>query len=141
MKNTGKASEEEFERRWKALGKRAFLYRFEDQGDLHGLNKKVVLSRCKPADYLVVVDGEKHFAEVKSSSDRTAFRFSQIRETQQGFARLITAANGGYFLYVHHVETDFWALLPWQIIQNRMAREKKSIPWSEMEAYQWNTPT
>lgn len=135
LKNTGKAAQEEFDERFVRLGKNAFVYEFEDQAALTGLNDKAVRSRAKPADRVVIVNGRTFFAEIKSTHSKTGFAFSMLRPTQVGFAKMVTAAGGDYRVYVKNMTTGEWFQIPWLTIAST---RQKSLSWARLkEAYTW----
>lgn len=128
-------AEEEFEARYRALGKSAYLHRLVDAAEVHGRTGRIGLSRAMPADYVVVHDGVTHFAEVKSSKDKTAFRFSLLRDKQSAAARMILAAGGGYLVYVKSHVREMWFRFPYALV---LSTTKASIPWAELESYVWH---
>lgn len=134
MKNTGVPAEVEFRARRKGRG--VYIYEFEDQKALVGLNKgKSLGSRAKPCDYIVIDNGQVIFAEVKSSHDPTAFRFSMIRVTQHGFAKLITHAGGRYHVYIKNMATEEWFCVPYEAIAECV---KQSMSWAVLrQHYPW----
>jgi len=136
-KNTGKPSEQEFERIWKKLGKGAWTWRVVDAAEVRGRTGKIGYTRAAPSDYIVANQGV-HFAEVKSSQDPTAFRFSLLRTAPSAMAVMILAAGGEYLVYVHRVLTDEWFRIPYQVIKNHSTR---SLTWKELENYRWTLAT
>lgn len=136
MRNTGKPSQEAFEKVFEALGKRAFLHRFRDKADLFGLNKRHVKAFSQPADYLVTNDG-MYFAEIKSTSDPTAFRFTLISDDQWKTAKKTIAAKGDYIFFVHRLPTNEWFRIPATEIASIKAKGKESISWSLLGANKW----
>lgn len=139
MKNTGKPSEKIFDDYWRTRGKVAFNFAFADSSSLTGLNGKMVQALAQPSDRLVIHDGKVEFAEIKSTQDDTAFRFSLLRKKQSAFAAFILAAGGTYSVYVHRLLTDEWFRVPYQIINIVKEQGSQSIPWAEMQrVFRWS---
>ncbi|MBN7759812.1 hypothetical protein JYP52_01570 [Nitratireductor aquibiodomus] len=138
-KNTGKPSEQEFERIWDRLGKSAWYWRVVDAAEVRGRTGKSGFTRSAPSDYVVAHDGI-HFAEVKSTQDDTAFRFSLLRTKPSAMAKMIVTAGGDYFVYIHRMKTGEWFKVPFSVIDNH---PKRSLTWPELKEYKWtlNTPT
>lgn len=131
IKNDGEDAQDEFDRMMRAAG--AYVYKIEDQKALVGLNRgKRIGSRHKPCDRLVVKNGT-HFAEVKSTHDKTAFRFGQLEPTQHGYAKLIMNAGGDYIVYVKNMNTGDWFEVHYYQIHHRMVDGIKSIRWDELK--------
>lgn len=139
MQNTGKPSEKIFDDFWTSKGKRAFNFKFADSSSLTGLNGKMVQALAQPSDRLVVYNGNVEFAEVKSTHDETAFRFSMLRKKQKAFAAFALAAGGTYTVYVHRIPTDEWFKIPYQYILYVQSGNVQSIPWEQLQSsYRWN---
>lgn len=136
-KNTGKPSEQEFERIWNTLGKRAWVHRLVDAAEVRGRTGKAGFTRSAPSDYIVAHKGV-HFAEVKSTQDPTAFRFSLLRTIPSAMAVMILAAGGDYLVYIHRLPTNEWFCIPYQMIRDCPTR---SLTWKELENYRWIIPT
>ncbi|RWN60247.1 hypothetical protein [Mesorhizobium sp.] len=136
-KNTGKPSEQEFERIWNKLGKRAWAWRVVDAAEVRGRTGKIGFTRSAPSDYIVAYNGV-HFAEVKSTQDDTAFRFSLLRKIPSAMAVMILAAGGDYLVYIHRITTDEWFCIPYQLIRDNSAR---SLTWKELERHKWKLAT
>lgn len=136
-KNTGKPSEQEFERIWNKLGKKAWVWRVVDAAEVRGRTGKIGFTRSAPSDYVVARNGV-HFAEVKSTNDPTAFRFSLLRTIPSAMAVMILAAGGDYFVYIHRIPTDEWFRIPYQMIRDHSAR---SLTWKELEGHKWKLAT
>lgn len=134
IKNTGKAAQLEFIALMKKDRPKAWIYRFEDQSDLVGINNgRRIGSRAKPSDFIVVCPKYgTYFAEVKSSHQKVSFRFSQFEATQIGFAKLVCKAGGRYVAYVKNMLTDEWYAIPWPFIQQVMESGDASIKWQHL---------
>lgn len=138
-KNTGKKSEDIFEKSLDRLGKRASYFRLVDAAEITGRTGKVAVSaRAQPSDYVVVLDGKTSFVEVKSTQNPTSFPFNLLKTTQHASARMIITAGGDYYVVVHHLPSDTWYRFPYTLVQNTQANGKQSIPWSDLERFQWN---
>ena len=113
MKNTGSPSQDQFvadlERKH---GKRVHIHRFTDSAEVHGLNKgRRMVVKKQPADFLVTLDGEMFYAEIKSTvKDRIS---RDCLETGQYAACLRQIAAGGkYYVFVHFIKHSAWYRLP-----------------------------
>src|SRR5690606_30854623 len=131
MKNTGKPSEETFDRHFTRLGKRAYVHAFTDASEVNGMNKgrgRITNVKAQPADRLVVLDGEMFFAEVKSSvTTDERFDFKLLRTTQGSAAAQALAAGGQYWIYYHHIRTDEWFRFPYSLVAQVKLDGKSSI--------------
>lgn len=129
-RNTGRTAEDEFDDRFAKFGKRAWVYKFEDQTALHGLNKgKVVKSAAKPCDRIVVIDGKQFFAEIKSSTSQTRFSFSNIRKSQLAFCKAILAAGGDYRFFIRDMTRGDWYQVMGSQMLEWIAAGSKSASW------------
>ena len=135
--NTGKSSEKEFEARLSSLGKRAYFYRVKDAAAIRGLTGKIGHADATPADYIVVVDGDTHFAEVKSTINETSFPFSMLKKGQNSHGMRILAARGKYNVYIHHLPTEKWFRVPLSVINAVRDIGKASLKWNDLERYRW----
>lgn len=138
MENWKKA-ENDFKAAFDRLGKSAVVVRFADTAEAKVLNGRKAYSRSQPSDFLVVVDGETFFAEVKSSEKEVSFPFSGIQPYQWAKSRQIVAADGLYFFFLKSECRDQWFKVPAQVLHQA---EKKSIRWDNLKGYEWypNTP-
>lgn len=136
-KNSGKGSEHLFEGALNSLGKRAYYCRLVDAAEVYGRVGKKGNIRPQPSDYIVTIDGHTTYAEVKSTHDVSAFRFSLLRTKQSAAAKQIVGAGGDYFVYVHRIPTDQWFRIPYQRIIQVQDAGKASIPWSELQEHSW----
>jgi len=136
-RNTGKSTEAEFEAIWAKLGKHAWCFRLADKAEIFGRNGRHGNVRPQPSDYIVVHDGQTEFAEVKSTHDPRAFRFSLLSPKQAAMAARVYLAGGLYSVYIQVLPAGIWYRLSYRVIeQYRMAR-KASIPWADMEVFKW----
>ena len=136
-KNTGKASEAEFEERLlEAYKKRVHIYRIVDAAEIVGRSKgkQTAAVPATPADYIITADGRMMYAEVKSTINRTSFDTSKITIGQKGAARKQAIANGEYFFFINCLPTNTWYQVPALFI---LDHEKKSIKWTELEQFKW----
>ncbi len=136
-KNTGKPSEQAFEAALNRLGKRAYYCRLVDAAEIYGRVGKTGNVRPQPSDYIITVDGLTSYAEVKSTNDETAFRFSLLRTKQTAAARQILSAGGEYNVFVHHIPTDRWYRIPYTTINMVKEAGKASINWHDLQDFQW----
>lgn len=140
-KNTGKPSEEIFEKSYDSLGKRAYYCRLVDAAEVKGRTGRMGHVRPQPSDYILVVDGKTSFAEVKSTHNETSFPFSLLRTKQSAAARMILGAGGSYFVYLHDINRDRWFRVPYDVIQITKDHGKASIPWADLKEFSWSLPT
>lgn len=134
MTKAWKNAEKEFDDHFRQFGKRAFIHKLTDAAEVHGRTGRIGKMRSQPADRVVVVDNETFFAEIKSSSDKTAFRFSQIRKDQSAFARMILTAGGAYYIFLKRNETGEWFKIPYSFILREM-ESRKSMKWEELDEF------
>lgn len=135
--NSGKPSERDFEARLDGLGKRAYYHRLVDAAEVKGRTGRLGFSRPMPSDYVVVLDGHTFFAEVKSTTHKTAFSFGLLRTKQSADATMIIGAGGTYDVFVHRVETNEWFRFSYALVAAAKARGRASLQWSELEPYRW----
>lgn len=136
-RNSGKPSEELFDAHFARLGKRAVVFQLYDAAYISGLLGKAtkVQIPAQPSDRIVTVDGETHYAEVKSTQDPTAFRFQLLRKSQSSAATRVLAAGGSYLVYVHRLLTNTWYRFSYDLIAQIKAQGKSSIPWADLEPF------
>lgn len=132
-----KSAEKDFEDHFDRYGKGAFVFRFTDTAMAKAIAGSGAFIPPQPADYLVLVEGQLFFAEVKSTVDRTSFHFSNIRKGQIAASRRITAAGGVYLFFIKSQELDQWYCVPAQVIHTTL-RQKKSMTWNELEPYKYD---
>jgi hypothetical protein len=137
-KNTGKPSEDAFDEHWRKKGKAAFVYAFPDSSSLTGLNGRQTQALAQPCDRLVCHRGEVEYAEVKSTQDETAFRFSMLRTKQKAFAAFVLASGGTYVVYVHSLIRGVWFRIPYSQILFTQSAGFQSIQWDDLQRFQWN---
>lgn len=140
MKNTGKPSEEIFDSAWFRLGKRAYVYEFEDAAKATGRNRRVVGIKNQPSDRLVTFEGETFYAEIKSTVHPTLFQFSLLRPTQGGYATMIRAAGGCYDIFVHSLAHDRWFRVPYAAVKTAVGEGRSSLRWEELGPFSWTFP-
>lgn len=135
MRNTGKPSEADFEALFSQYGKLAHIERLVDSSEVHGRNKGKSLNVRKAiADYIVTLKGDTFYAEVKSTSEKTSFRFSMISIHQKAKAAMVTLAGGVYLIFATNLNTGKWYAIPYQVIRNN---PKQSMKWDELGPYEW----
>jgi penicillin-binding protein-related factor A (putative recombinase) len=140
MRNDGTESEDIFDRAWFLLGKRAYVYEFEDAKKATGRNRRVVGIKNQPSDRIVTFDGETFYAEVKSTIEERRFPFSLLRATQGAYARMIVAAGGRYDIFLHSLAHDRWYRVPYAVVKAVSEAGTKSMTWAELEPYSWSFP-
>lgn len=133
-RNTGKGSEKRFEDLVKLhYGKDAMVFELTDTSEVKGLSKGAGIAKEQPSDYIAVIEGDMHLAEVKSTSG-SRFKKSLIRRGQIKWAKLTVAAGGEYFFYVHNLTDELWYRVPAKFILNS---EAKSWTWEELSQFEW----
>lgn len=140
-KNTGKPSEETFDKFWAKLGKKAFVFKFTDASEARGMNKRTVNIKAQPSDRLITFQGVTWYAEVKSTIDEKRFNFSLLRTTQGSYAAQVEAAGGMYLVYIHSIATDIWYCVPYSTIRWAKENNKSSFTWQELSTYLWEAPS
>lgn len=141
MKNTGKPSEEEFDKAWARLGKRAHVFKFVDSAAATGLNGRKTNTGNQPSDRLLTFEGQTIYAEIKSTVDERNFPFSLLRTTQGAYAAGVIAAGGTYDVFVHALAYGRWYRVPYALIRDTKAAGRASLSWLELAPYAWRFPT
>ena len=136
VKNTGKSSEEDFELKLKrAYGKLCFIHRVTDTAEVRGRSgSKTAFTKAQPSDYLVTLKGKMHYAEVKSSNNKTSFPFSDITKQQWLTSKLQLLAKGEYIFYIQNMNTLLWYRVPAKVFHDH---DKRSMKWDELNNYLW----
>lgn len=127
-KNWQKA-ESDFSEAFELWGKQAFVHRLTDTRAARNF------VAAQPSDYLVTVNGETFYAEVKSTQDVKAFHFSNIRKQQMAKSRMIAKAGGLYFFFIKSEHLGQWYCIPAQIVHNHPV---KHLTWIELEPYKYD---
>jgi penicillin-binding protein-related factor A (putative recombinase) len=125
-------SEDLFQTLFIKYGKQAYLFKLTDTKEVSGMNKRMVKTKEQPADFLICINGETSFAEVKSSENEVSFPFGNIRTGQIAHARRFMAAGGTYWFYILRVKTLSWFRVPAAVI---LDCPKSSLKWSELQPW------
>lgn len=141
MRNTGKPSEQIFDESWQRLGKKAYVFEFVDTAKASGMNGRFSNTGAQPSDRLLTFEGHTSFAEIKSSTDPDAFKFSLLRKGQGFAAAAAMAAGGAYDVYFHSLPTDRWFKIPYSVIRQAKDAGRGSFKISELEPFAWTFPT
>lgn len=136
MIKTWKDVEKAFESFFDHYGKEAAVFRLSDTAMAKANGGGFVAAQ--PSDYIVLLQGQWFFAEVKSSQDQRAFHFKNIRKGQIAASRRTVAAGGTYLFFVYSFELEQWYCVPAQIVHTTL-RQKKSMTWQELEAFRYDT--
>ena len=131
-----KQAESDFESFMNARGKKAYVHRLTDTAQAKATGGKKAFVVNQPSDYLGVLDGLTFFGEVKSSTNRTSFPYSNIKKTQLAHARRIIMAGGSYLFFIKSYALDKWYIVPAQFIINN--KTSKSSKWTDLAPYEWN---
>lgn len=114
IKNTGVASQTNFEGLFIPYGKRAFIHRVTDTKEIVGMNKRVgIFTKPQPSDYIVTVRDFMFYAEVKSTH-QARFPRKKFTDRKGQHAAMVQqiAAGGSYLLFIHFVRTNNWYIMP-----------------------------
>lgn len=135
MKNTGKPSQTQFEDMLRAKhGKLVYIHRMTDAAEVRGLNKgKFSLVKAQPSDYLITINGEMAYAEVKSTVGRRISR-SCLEAGQLAACRQQLAAKGRYYVFVHFLGSGLWYRLPGSLFIESPPTTKS---WTEHDLNTW----
>lgn len=134
MIETWKDVEKAFEGFFVGYGKNAAVFRLTDTAMAKANGGGFVAAQ--PSDYIVLLQGQWMFAEVKSSKDAKAFHFKNIRKGQLAASRRTVAAGGTYLFFVYSFELKQWFCVPAQVVHT-ILREKKSMTWAELEPFKY----
>lgn len=134
MKALWKTAEEDFVASFDHYGKGAFVCRLPDTAAAKAVGGQKAFIQAQPSDFIVVVEGQTFFAEVKSSQDEVSFHFSNIQKGQLAASRRATMAGGVYLFFIKSEFHNQWFCLPAALV-NTTLRSKKSLKWTELEAY------
>jgi penicillin-binding protein-related factor A (putative recombinase) len=129
-----KLAEKSFEGFFASYGKEAAVFRLSDTAMSKATGGGFVAAQ--PSDYICVVKGQWFFAEVKSTKDKNAFHFSNIRKGQIAASRRTVAAGGAYLFFVKSEELEQWYCIPGPVVHDTL-RAKKSMTWNELEPYKY----
>lgn len=130
MANNGKESEALYEAFIESKG--GFVYRLTDL--LDAAKKRLVTGR-KASDFIVTMDGENIYTEVKSIEEKDVFTFSSIQPEQFRVATRVTRAGGKYVFILHFKAFNKWCRVPAAVI---LQHEKKSLKLKEVEQYEFS---
>lgn len=130
-----KKAEREFEKSFEPYGKKAAVFRLTDTAAAKAVAGKRAFVAAQPSDYMVVLDGQVFFAEVKSTSDNTSFHFSNIRKAQIAASRRIVKAGAGYFFFIKSLVLNQWFCVPAAVIHNTIASGTKHLKWQQIQDY------
>ena len=125
LKNSGKESEDIFEAMIEDLG--GFADRLTDMYDA---SKNKMVTTRKPSDFIVTLNGDTFYAEVKSIEEKDRFSFQTIQPAQWRSATRVNKAGGNYFFFLHFKAFNRWFKVPAWVILNS---EKKSLTIREVE--------
>lgn len=129
-----KQAEKDFEAFFDPYGKEAAVFRLTDTAMSKATGGGFVAAQ--PADYVVVVQGQWFFAEVKATKDDKAFHFKNIRKGQIAASRRTVAAGGTYLFFVKSMVLDRWHCIPAEVVHTTL-RQKKSMTWDELEMFKY----
>jgi len=130
-----KKAEKDFEKSFEPLGKKAAVFRLTDTAAAKAVAGKRAFVAAQPSDYMIVMDGQTFFAEVKSTSDETSFHFSNIQKRQIAASRRIVAAGGGYFFFIKSLARDQWFCVPAVVIHRTLKAGIKHLKWDQIQEY------
>jgi hypothetical protein len=130
---TGTKFQDDFQARWKALGKKAWLHRFADASDLYGLNKGHVIVEAQPCDYLCGFSGVVALIEAKATGDTKGFKRSLLRRPQ--IAAILTSIVAGtpHYVAVRNENTQEVFLIPAAFVYSCAG----TVAWSDLAQFKW----
>jgi len=131
-----KRAEKDFEGFMKARGKKAYVHRLTDTAAAKATGGKKAFVVNQPSDYLGVLDGNTFFGEVKSSTNKVSFPYSNIKTTQMAHARRIIMAGGSYLFFIKSYALDKWYIVPAQAVINN--KTSKSSKWTDLTQFEWD---
>ena len=135
---TWKDVEKAFVDSFSRFGKSAAVFRLPDTAMVKATAGPKAFLPDQPSDYVVVLDGDMFFAEVKSTQDAEAFHFSNLRKGQVNASRRAVSAGGKYLIFIYSFALSQWFCVPAQIIHHTsLVLKKKHLKWSELEPYQY----
>lgn len=134
---TWKHSEKAFEAAFDKYGKAAFVCRLPDTAQVKRLAGPKAFIPPQPSDYILTLNGEMMYAEVKSTKDADAFHFSNIQKGQMAASRRQVAAGGVYLFFIHSLARAQWFCVPAELIHATMAT-KKHLTWDELAPFPWD---
>lgn len=132
-----KKAEKDFEDHFSQYGKAAFVGRLTDTASAKAIAGKRAFVAAQPSDYIVTVEGQTFYAEVKSTKDERSFHFSNIRKGQLTASRRVVKARGVYLFFVKSEYHGQWYCVPAQKI-HEVFRQKKHLTWIELEEYKYD---
>lgn len=118
---------------FRKYGKAAFVHEFVDTAQIKGLHGNKAVMVEQPSDYLVVLNGQVFFAEVKSCSNPTSFPRSALRKSQTKTILQLIPAGGLYFVYIRHETNGQWYKVPGHFFTQDL--NKKSWKWEELASF------
>ena len=129
----GAAFQDDFADWWRALGKRAWLYRFADAAHNYGRNQRLTITDEQPADFLCAYAGRLALVECKSTQDAKGFKRSLIERAQLKSASESILAGTLYFFAVRNENTRQVFLIPakWVMEQRSILR------WDDLKYIEW----
>lgn len=133
-----KITEKMFMDYYARLGKRAYVHKFTDTAEIRASTGGRGKAPKQPSDYIVVVDGLTFFAEVKHCKNKTSFPLGALQPGQVAAGRRIRKAGGGYFVFVNAASLGKWFSIPFAVIEDTLAKGKKSLPWTDLESFIWS---
>lgn len=138
MKNTGKPSQQQFEDLLHAkYGKLVFIHRITDAAEVRGMNNnKFARVKKQPSDYLLTINGEMQYAEVKSTHGTRISR-SCLESGQYAACKQQLAAKGRYDVFVHALRTGRWYRLPGTLFINSPPTTK-SWSFDDLARYEFS---
>lgn len=86
----------------------------------------------QPADRLLIHRGQAWLVEIKSSIDPVRFPFKNISKKQVGYGRYWRIAGAKEVFIIHHLITDNFYFVPFDIVDQWFKDSKASIKWEEL---------
>jgi penicillin-binding protein-related factor A (putative recombinase) len=134
-----KLSQKLFEQAYKeAYGKKVYIHRFTDTGDIRARyqGKTVAHIPKQPSDYHVSLYGQSFYAEVKGTSNKTSFPFSNFEESQLAAMKRLRDI-GNYNVFIYSVHLNLWYTLNAGWLLHLMEDDVKSFNFNNNPAFLW----
>lgn len=117
----------------RSFGKACFIHRFEDNAEINGKNfhnirQGRLISNEQPADFLVTLDGQTFFAEIKGTINAKGISTGLFKDVQLNTAQKQEAAGGVYWFFIFSHTMQKWY---------RLKREDVTCArkWTELSPY------
>lgn len=90
----------------------------------------------QPADRLLIHNGQGWLVEIKSSIDPIRFPLKNISKKQVGHGRYWRTAGAKEVFIIHHLLTDKFYFVPFDIVDQWFKDKISSIKWGDLTVYE-----